>query len=47
MTAGLIAAGVDGAIALSSVLLFRLLTFWLPTIPGWFSFQWLTKAGYL
>lgn len=43
MTAGLIAAGVDGAIALSAVLLFRLLTFWLPTIPGWFSFSWMTR----
>ena len=47
MTAGLIAAGVDGAIALSAVLLFRLLTFWLPTIPGWFSFSWMTKNGWL
>jgi uncharacterized membrane protein YbhN (UPF0104 family) len=47
MTAGLIAAGVESGIALSAVLLFRLLTFWLPTIPGWFSFQWMTKAGWL
>jgi uncharacterized membrane protein YbhN (UPF0104 family) len=44
MTAGL--AGVDGAIA-PAVLLFRLLTFWLPTIPGWFSFSWMTKNGWL
>ena len=43
MTAGLVGVGVDAGIALSSVLLFRLLTFWLPTIPGWLSFQWLTK----
>lgn len=43
LTAGLVGVGVDGAIALSSVLLFRLLTFWLPTIPGWLSFQWLTR----
>ena len=47
MTAGLVAAGVDGGVALSAVLLFRLLTFWLPTIPGWFSFQYLTKRGSL
>jgi glycosyltransferase 2 family protein len=47
MTAGLVAAGVDGAIALSAVLLFRFLTFWLPTIPGYLSFQWMTRQGAL
>lgn len=47
MTAGLVATGVDGGIALSAVLLYRLLTFWLPTIPGWFAFQYLTKKGAL
>jgi uncharacterized protein (TIRG00374 family) len=47
MTAGLVGVGVDSGVALSSVLLYRLLTFWLPAIPGWFSFQWLTKKGYL
>ncbi|MEY4347945.1 MAG: hypothetical protein RIS43_364, partial [Actinomycetota bacterium] len=47
MTAGLVATGLDGGIALSAVLLFRLLTFWLPTIPGWFAFQYLTKRGSL
>ena len=36
-------AGVDAAVAVSSVLLFRLLTLWFPTIPGWFSFNWMTK----
>jgi len=47
MTAGLVGVGVDSAVALSSVLLYRLLTFWLPAIPGWISFQWLTKKAYL
>ena len=47
MTAGLVGVGVDSGVALSSVLLFRLLTFWLPTIPGWLSFQWLTRHGSL
>lgn len=47
MTAGLIAAGIDGGIALSAVLLYRLLTFWIPTIPGWFAFQYLTKKDAL
>jgi uncharacterized protein (TIRG00374 family) len=47
MTAGLVAVGIDPGIALSSVLLYRLLTFWIPTIPGWFAFQYLTKNNHL
>ena len=47
LAAGLTAAGLDGGIAVSAVLLFRLLTFWIPTIPGYAAFNWLTKKGYL
>lgn len=47
LAAGLTAAGLPGGIAVSSVLLFRLVTFWLPTVPGYLSFNWLTKKGYL
>lgn len=47
LSAGLTAAGVEGSIAVSSVLLFRLFTFWLPTIPGWFSFNWMTRNNLL
>ena len=43
LAAGLTAAGIPGGIAVSSVLLFRLATFWLPTIPGWFAFNSLQK----
>ncbi len=43
LSAGLTAAGIPGGLAVSSVLLFRLVTFWLPTIPGWFSFNSLQK----
>ncbi len=35
LTAGLTAAGVPGPVAVSAVLLFRLLTFWLPVPFGW------------
>ena len=35
LTAGLTAAGLPGAVAVSAVLLFRLLTFWLPVPFGW------------
>ncbi len=43
LSAGLTAAGIPGGIAVSSVLLFRLVTFWLPTIPGWFAFNSLQR----
>ncbi|MCY0919102.1 MULTISPECIES: lysylphosphatidylglycerol synthase transmembrane domain-containing protein [unclassified Streptomyces] len=43
LTLGLIAAGLDREIAFSSVLLFRLMTFWLPVLPGWISFNFLTR----
>ena len=45
--AGLTAAGLDPGVALSATLLFRLLTFWLPTIPGYWSFNRLQKLGAL
>ena len=47
LSAGLIAAGLDGGIAVSAVLLYRLITFWIPTIPGYFYFNWLQKKGAL
>ncbi|MEV7420862.1 lysylphosphatidylglycerol synthase transmembrane domain-containing protein [Streptomyces sp. NPDC089919] len=47
LTFGLIAVGVDKEIALSAVLLFRLMTFWLPVLPGWLSFNHLTRKGAL
>ncbi|WP_188197070.1 lysylphosphatidylglycerol synthase transmembrane domain-containing protein [Nonomuraea sp. SYSU D8015] len=40
---GLIAAGVPREVATSAVLLYRLLTFWLPVLPGWASFTYLQR----
>lgn len=47
LTTGLVAAGVAAGPALFAVLLFRLLTFWLPVIPGWFALKSLQKANLL
>ncbi len=44
---GLTAAGLDKDVAVSATLLFRLLTFWLPTLPGYWSFSWLQRVGAL
>lgn len=43
LTLGLVAAGLDKQLALSAVLLFRTMTFWLPVLPGWISFNFLTR----
>ena len=45
--AGLTIAGLDSGVAVSATLLFRLLTFWLPTLPGYWSFNWLQRVGSL
>ena len=43
LTAGLTAAGVPGAVSVSAVLLFRLLTFWLPVPLGWGALNFLER----
>ncbi len=45
MSAGLIAIGVPGAIAVPAVILYRLATYWLPIPFGWFSLHRLQKLG--
>ena len=47
MTAGLVATGLDSSTAVPAVLLFRMLTFWLPTIPGYLAFQGLQRRDRL
>ena len=44
---GLVAAGLDNAVAVPAVFLFRLATFWLPILPGWICFTWLQRHDYL
>jgi glycosyltransferase 2 family protein len=43
LSAGLTAAGLPGAVALSSVLLFRIVTFWLPVPVGWVALNYLQR----
>lgn len=44
-TAGLVAIGVPPGPALASVLLYRLLTFWLPILPGLVAYRYLAARG--
>ena len=47
LSAGLTAIGVPAATALGSVLVYRLLTFWLPILPGFLAFRLLQQRGEL
>ncbi len=47
LIAGFAAAGMDKEIAVPTVFFFRLATFWLPIVPGAWSFRWLRANDYL
>ncbi|HEU5160260.1 MAG TPA: lysylphosphatidylglycerol synthase domain-containing protein [Streptosporangiaceae bacterium] len=43
LTLGLTVGGLPAGTATSAVLLFRMLTFWLPVLPGWAAFAYLQR----
>ena len=45
LTAGLVAAGIPSAVALSTAIVYRLVTFWIPIPVGWLSLQRLQRLG--
>jgi uncharacterized membrane protein YbhN (UPF0104 family) len=45
MIAGFTGFGLDGGVAISAVLTFRLATFWLPILPGWLTFMAMERRG--
>ncbi|MCN9239987.1 flippase-like domain-containing protein [Streptomyces sp. RY43-2] len=47
LTVGLIAVGLPKEVAAPAVLMYRLLTLWLPVLPGWLFFNHLTRKGAL
>ncbi|MEU6478313.1 lysylphosphatidylglycerol synthase transmembrane domain-containing protein [Streptomyces sp. NPDC047017] len=47
LTVGLIAVGLPKEVAAPAVLMFRLLTLWIPVLPGWLAFNHLTRKGAL
>ncbi|MFI7009153.1 lysylphosphatidylglycerol synthase domain-containing protein [Streptomyces sp. NPDC050145] len=47
LTVGLIAVGLPKEVAAPAVLLYRLLTLWLPVLPGWLFFNHLSRKGAL
>lgn len=47
LIAGLTASGIPSGTALSGVLLYRVVTFWLPVLPGWYAFANLQRKNAL
>jgi glycosyltransferase 2 family protein len=47
LIAGLVSAGLDNTIVVPAVFLYRLFTFWVPILTGWFAFQWLERNDYI
>jgi uncharacterized protein (TIRG00374 family) len=47
LTGGLATLSVPTGTALGAVLIYRLLTFWLPLLPGFVAFRYLGRGGYL
>jgi uncharacterized membrane protein YbhN (UPF0104 family) len=47
ITGVIISAGVAPALALASVVLFRIISYWLPIIPGYIAFRYAIKHGYV
>jgi uncharacterized protein (TIRG00374 family) len=47
LVTGLTAAGVPSPTAVAAVLTYRLITFWLPPVPGWFATRHLLADGSL
>jgi len=45
LTAGLVAAGLDGADALAATLVYRLVSFWLVMVSGWVVFGFATRSA--
>jgi undecaprenyl-diphosphatase len=45
--AGLTSIGISSGPAVSAVLIYRLATYWLPVLPGWYSWRLLQRMDYL
>lgn len=45
LIAALTRLGMTSEAAVSSTLVFRTFTFWIPVLPGWFTFTWLQRKG--
>ena len=47
LIAGLTAAGLAHGPTVAAAATFRMITYWLPSVPGFFEIQWLRRKGHL
>jgi uncharacterized protein (TIRG00374 family) len=47
LVAGLTGVGMQSSVAVAAVLSYRLLTYWLPVLPGWLSFHYLERRDFI
>ena len=47
IVAGLTGIGMESGPAVAAVLAYRLVTYWLPILPGWISFHLLERRGWI
>jgi len=47
LSAGLTGIGVSSGAAVPAVILYRLATYWLPVVPGWYSLRLLQRMDYV
>ena len=47
LTTGFISLGVDSATAFAAALTCRMVTFYIPPLPGWFALRWLQRQKFL
>ncbi|MFQ5968096.1 MAG: lysylphosphatidylglycerol synthase domain-containing protein [Acidimicrobiia bacterium] len=47
LTAGLVAVGVDDNTAFAAAVVYRIITFYLPSVAGWYAVKWEEARGYL
>jgi undecaprenyl-diphosphatase len=47
LVAGLTGVGMEPSIAVAAVLSYRLLTYWLPVLPGWLAFHYLERRDFI
>jgi undecaprenyl-diphosphatase len=45
LVAGFTGVGMESGVAVAAVLSYRLVTYWLPILPGWISFRGLDRRG--
>ena len=47
LVAGFTGSGMESGVAVAAVLSYRLVTYWLPILPGWASLRYIERRNYV